>query len=336
MPPAPTFHIGPIPIHGDVILSPMDGLSDWPFRSLCRQLGSAMSYTEFVKAEEVLDPPKQIADKLYYEEDERPVVIQLYGDEPEVMRSAALRAQELGADIVDVNMGCPSRTIASRGAGVGLMRTPSKVARIFELLTASLAIPVSGKIRLGWDDDSQTYPLIARVVEENGGSLIALHGRTKMQGYGGQANWDAIAEVKSIVNIPVIGNGDVKTVADIQRMKDYTQCDAVMIGRAAIGNPWIFSRLDREQVSFEQVREMMLKHLEHNFEFYGPEMGLVLFRKHAARYLSPYPLSKEIRKKLLTSQRQEEFLSMLDDIFERVNLSPKEEEYLPGPRFRKG
>ncbi len=327
--PAPTFHIGHIPIHGDAILSPMDGFSDWPFRSLCRELGSAMSYTEFVKAEEILKPPKLIADKLRYEEDERPVVIQIYGEDPEVMLAAALRAQELEADIVDINMGCPSKTIANRGAGVGLMRTPLKVARIFKRLSASLEIPLTGKIRLGWDDDCRNYPLIARIVEENGGALIALHGRTKEQGYRGKANWEAIAEVKEAVNIPVIGNGDVKTADDIDRMKKYTGCDAVMIGRAAIGNPWIFHRLDREEVSFEQVREMMLKHLERNLAFYGEEIGLVLFRKHAVRYLTPYRLPKVFRKKLLTSVHPEEFLSLLDDIIESVNQAPREDEYHP-------
>lgn len=314
--PAPAFHVDSIPIHGDTLLSPMDGFSDWPFRSLCRELGSSMSYTEFVKAEDILKPPKLVADKLRYEEDERPVVIQIYGDDPGVMLAAALRAQELGADIVDINMGCPSKTIANRGAGAGLMRTPLKVARIFKLLTASLQIPVTGKIRLGWDDNCRNYALVARIVEENGGQLIALHARTKEQGYGGQANWEAIAEVRQIVSIPVIGNGDVKTVADIQRMKEYTGCHAVMIGRAAIGNPWIFSGLDRQQVTPKQVRQMMLKHLERNLKFYGPEIGLVLFRKHAVRYLSPYRLSKEIRKELLTAQQTDEFLRLLDKIYQ--------------------
>lgn len=320
-PAPPSFHIGPIPIHGDTLLSPMDGFSDWPFRSLCRELGSAMSYTEFVKAEEILKPPKIIADKLRYEEAERPVVIQIYGEQPEVMLLAALRAQELGADIVDINMGCPAKTVANRGAGAGLMRTPLKVARIFKRISASLEIPLTGKIRLGWDDDCRNYALIARIIEENGGQLIALHARTKQQGYGGEANWDAIAEVRQLVKIPVIGNGDVKSVADIQRMKDYTGCDAVMIGRAAIGNPWIFSGLDRDEVTPQQVRQMMLQHLERNLEFYGPRIGVVLFRKHAVRYLAPFRLSKEIRKELLTSQQSEEFLRLLDMIYQNGVLS---------------
>jgi tRNA-dihydrouridine synthase B len=314
LPRTPAFSVGPIPIHGDSLLSPMDGFSDWPYRSLCRQLGSAMSYTEFVKAADMLKPPKQIADKLRYAEDERPVVIQIYGEEADVMLAAATRAQDLGADIVDINMGCPAKTVANRGAGVGLMKTPLKVARIFKLISASIEIPLTGKIRLGWDEDCRNYALIARIIEENGGQLIALHARTKQQGYGGRANWEAIAEVRQIVKIPVIGNGDIKTVADIQRMKDYTGCDAVMIGRAAIGNPWIFSGLNREQVTPEQVRQMMLQHLERNLEFYGPEIGLILFRKHAVRYLAPYRLSKEERKELLTAQHADEFLSLLDKI----------------------
>ena len=280
-----------------------------------------MSYTEFVKAEEILKPPKIIADKLRYEEAERPVVIQIYGEQPEVMLLAALRAQELGADIVDINMGCPAKTVANRGAGAGLMRTPLKVARIFKRISASLEIPLTGKIRLGWDDDCRNYALIARIIEENGGQLIALHARTKQQGYGGEANWDAIAEVRQLVKIPVIGNGDVKSVADIQRMKDYTGCDAVMIGRAAIGNPWIFSGLDRDEVTPQQVRQMMLQHLERNLEFYGPRIGVVLFRKHAVRYLAPFRLSKEIRKELLTSQQSEEFLRLLDMIYQNGVLS---------------
>lgn len=314
----------------------MDGYSDWPFRSLCRQLGSAISYTEFVKAEDVLARREPIADKLRFTQDERPLAIQLYGDNARTMKEAALRLQDLGPDFIDINMGCPAKTTANRGAGVGLMRTPVRVARIMRALTASLALPVTVKIRLGWDEDTLTYPLIARIAEAEGAAALAVHGRTKVQGYGGAANWDAIGEVVQSVKIPVIGNGDIKTVHDIERMKTHTGCDAVMIGRAAIGNPWIFSHLDREQVSFEQVRETMLEHLARNLEFYGPELGLVLFRKHAARYLSPYPLSKEIRKKLLTRQHPEQFLSLFDEIVASVNPSPKEGESHPGPHSRTG
>jgi tRNA-dihydrouridine synthase B len=166
------------------------------------------------------------------------------------MLEAALIAQDLGPDIIDINMGCPAKSVcAHRGCGVGLMRAPEKIGQIFSKLTAKLSIPVTGKMRLGWDDCISPIAKLRRIVEDNGAALIAVHGRTKNQGYGGQADWDAIAEVKSLVRIPVIGNGDVKRVADIQRMKDYTGCDAVMIGRGAIANPWIFSGIDREEVT---------------------------------------------------------------------------------------
>jgi tRNA-dihydrouridine synthase B len=311
---SPTFHVRDVPVFGDAILAPMDGYSDWPFRSICRSLGSAMSYTEFVKVEKILSRSKQPSKKFHFEEAERPVTFQIYGDEPDLIVEAALRVQEWGPDFIDINMGCPAKSVADRGAGVGMMRTPLKIARTFRKLTAALRIPVTGKIRLGWEN-YRSYKLIARIVEENGGSLIALHGRTKEQSYSGEADWDAIAEVRSAVKIPVLGSGDVKTVSDIERMKGHTGCDGVMIGRAAIANPWIFSKLDRDQVSPEQVHEIVRTHLERNIQFYGPEDGQRLFRKHAVQYLLMRRLSREDRKKILQHTPPDEFLAMLDQIY---------------------
>ena len=311
---SPAFYVGDVPVHGDAILAPMDGYSDWPFRSICRGLGSAMSYSEFVKVEKILSRSKQPRKKFHYEEAERPVTFQIYGDDPDLILKAALLVQEWGPDIIDINMGCPAKSVADRGAGVGMMRTPLKIARTFRKLTAALRVPVTGKIRLGWED-YRSYKLVARIVEENGGSLIALHGRTKEQSYSGDANWDAIAEVRSAVKIPVVGSGDVKTVADIERMKKYTGCDAVMIGRAAIANPWIFSKLDRDEVSPEQVYEIVRTHLGRNIQFYGLEDGQRLFRKHAVQYLLMKRLSREDRKKILQRTPPDEFLAMLDQIY---------------------
>ena len=310
----PSFLVGPIPVYGDLILSPMDGFSDLPFRLMCRELGSAMSYTEFINALDILQGHPHIHKKFAFEPEERPVVFQIFDDDPARLLEAALRLQEFRPDIIDINMGCSANTVSGRGAGAGLLRTPDKIARVFHLLSRSLEVPVTGKIRLGWDQDARNYLEIARIIEENGGSLVAVHGRTKMQGYGGQADWDAIAEVKQVVSIPVVGNGDVRTVEDIQRIKMKTGCDAVMIGRGAIGNPWIFSRLDRIAVPPEQVRRTMLRHLERMLQFYQGDRGLVLFRKHACRYLSPFPLSKEQREKLFTSERPGEFLELLDSV----------------------
>ncbi len=309
----PTFHVGGIPIYGNTILSPMDGVSDWPFRSLCRRLGSAMSYTEFVRAEDVLQGRASVFKKLTYEETERPVAFQIYGDDPDEIVEAALRIQDLGPDTIDLNMGCPAKSVANRGAGVGMMRTPLKIAKTFRKLTAALDIPVTGKMRLGWND-CKTYKMVARMVEENGGALIALHGRTKEQGYGGVANWDAIAEVKAAVKIPVIGNGDVRSLADIKRMQAYTGCDAVMIGRGAMANPWIFSGRDREQVPPEEVRAFMREHLKRNIEFYGEEDGQRLFRKYVAQYLMMKRLTREERRNILSKKPPAEFLAVLDEV----------------------
>jgi tRNA-dihydrouridine synthase B len=308
---APTFWVGKIPVYGDAILAPMDGFSDWPFRSICRSLGSAMSYNEFTRAEFIINAFENIAPRFEYDEAERPFVIQVYGDDPELIIAAALRVQEKHPDIIDINMGCPARTVANRGAGVGLMRTPLKVARIFQKLSKILDVPVTGKIRLGWEDN-RTYKLIAHVVEENGGALIAVHGRTQEQGYSGEANWDAIAEVKAAVKIPVIGNGDVKMVADIERMKVHTGCEAVMIGRASIGNPWIFARLDRDQVTPGMIRQMVHQHLERNMQFYGEHKGLILFRKHAMRYLALQRLPRVMRTKIILQNEANGFLALLD------------------------
>ncbi|MFQ5615239.1 MAG: tRNA dihydrouridine synthase [Anaerolineales bacterium] len=316
--PTSSLSLPSLPPLGGAILSPMDGYSDLPFRVLCRELGSAMSYTEFVKVDDVLERVGYVDEKLAYTEAERPVVYQIYGDDPGKFVEAALRLQERGPDVIDVNMGCPAKRISNRGAGVGLMRTPEKIAAIFRRLTAALDVPVTGKIRLGWDENTRNYLEVAKIVQDNGGQMLAVHGRTKKQGYGGQADWDAIAEVVDALDIPVIGNGDVFTVADIERMKAHTGCDAVMIGRAAMSNPWIFRGLDREDVPLDVVRKTMLRHLELNLDFYGPERGLVLFRKFAAKYLAPYRLPREIRRRLLTYTQAEKFVGLLGEITDAV------------------
>jgi tRNA-dihydrouridine synthase B len=309
-----SFHIGSIPVYGDLILSPMDGFSDLPFRLMCRELGSAMSYTEFINALDVLQGNPHIARKLEYLPQERPVVFQIFDNDPQRLLETALRLQERRPDIIDINMGCSVNTVSGRGAGAGLLRSPAKVAQIFDLLSRSLEVPVTGKIRLGWDEDNRNYLETARAVEDNGGALLAVHGRTRAQGYGGQADWEPIAEIKAAVSIPVIGNGDVRRHADIERMKAQTGCDAVMIGRGAIGNPWIFSGLERSEVPPEQVRLTMLRHLERMLSFYDGDYGLVLFRKHASRYLSPLPLTRDQRQRLFTAERPEQFLSLLDAV----------------------
>ncbi len=322
---APSFHIGGVPVYGDVLLSPMEGYSDLPFRLLCRQFGSAMSYTEFINALGLLENFEREAPKFRYAPGERPVVFQIFDHDPRRLLEAALRLQEFAPDIIDLNMGCPAKAVAGRGAGSGLLRTPLRVARILRLLTRHLEVPVTAKMRLGWDESCRNYLLIARIVEESGGAALAVHGRTRAQRYGGQADWEAIAEIRQALSIPVIGNGDVRRPADAARMKACTGCAAVMIGRGAIGNPWIFAGLEREQVPPAEVHATMLRHLGLMLAFYGPKWGLIRFRKHVVRYLAPYDLPRERRRRLLTAEQADDFRRALDAFFAaqaRVPPSP--------------
>lgn len=311
---APAFFVHHIPVYGDLILAPMDGYSDQPFRSLCRALGSAMSYTEFINALDVIHGHPRLAQKLAFLPEERPVVFQIFDSEPERLLDAALRLQEYQPDMIDVNLGCSARSVSGRGAGAGLLREPAKVARIFKMLSHALEIPVSAKMRLGWDHNSRNYREIARAIYENGGKLIAIHGRTRDQRYDGKADWDAIAQVKQDSPTPVIANGDVRSVTDIERIKAHTGCDGVMIGRAAVGNPWIFARLEREQVPPTMLCATLRRHLRAMMEYYGAEQGLRRFRKHAAQYLSSLELPSEIRRRLLTADQPQDFWQTLETI----------------------
>jgi tRNA-dihydrouridine synthase B len=309
--PSPTFHIRDIPVYGDLILSPMAGFSDQPFRSICRELGSAMSYTEFVSAEAMSHNSKKTWRFFDFLPAERPMVFQLFDHDIDRLATQCQRAAErFGPDIIDINMGCSVANVTQRGAGAGLLREPAKIAALFKRLSHELTVPVTGKIRLGWDDQSRNYLEIAHILEDNGASAIAIHGRTKQQAYKGEADWNPISEVKAAVKIPVIGNGDVKCVADIDRIKAQTGCDAVMIGRAAIGNPWIFRRKDRQQVTFAEKAAMIRRHLAATVEYYGTDYGVILFRKHVVKYIKGVPGHADYRVPLLTCYTADEFIEL--------------------------
>lgn len=307
---APVFFVREIPVYGDVMLAPMDGYSDLPFRWLCHELGSAMSYTEFINVDSLAGRAANeiIRRKLRFAAGEYPRTIQIYGhDEDRLVQVAQRIEAECQPTLIDLNMGCYVKRVAERGAGSGMLRDPAKIARLFARLTRTLRVPVTGKIRLGWDENTRNYIEVARVLEDNGAQLIAVHARTKKQGYTGAADWSAIAEIKQAVKIPVLGNGDVKTVADIERIKKETGCDGVMIGRGAIGNPWIFARQDRQTVTLEQKIALMRRHVALNAEFYGDRLGLVLFRKHAVRYIQKLADGDALRLPLTHCSAQAEF-----------------------------
>ncbi|MBP7599861.1 MAG: tRNA dihydrouridine synthase DusB [Thermoflexales bacterium] len=303
----PAFHVREIPVYGDLILSPMDGFSDQPFRKICRDFGSAMSYTEFTSCDAILHNARMALKQLEFDRAELPQLsFQIFDADEDRIVAAAQKAERLGPGIIDLNMGCSVSGVSGRGAGAGLLKDPAKIGRIFYRMSRLLKVPVTGKIRLGWDAQTRNYREVARVLEDNGAQLIAVHGRTREQAYKGNADWDAIAEVKQTVKVPVIGNGDVKTVADIARIKAHTGCDGVMIGRAAIGNPWIFARKDREQVTIDDTVRLLHRHLEASMAFYG-EKGLILFRKHAVKYIHAVPHAAEFRERLMTRLTVEEF-----------------------------
>jgi len=298
----PTFMIGNIPIYGDLILAPMDGITDQPFRGICRRLGSGVSVTEFINALDVLTDHPRYHHRMAYKPFHRPLSLQLLGDCAEQIVAAAVQlVPEVQPDLIDINLGCQSKNVTARGAGAALMKTPKKIAAIFQLMTAHFEIPITGKIRLGWDEDHLNYLEVARIIQENGGAMVAVHGRTRKQAYRGKARWEPIREIKAALQIPVVGNGDVQSVEDIETFKKVTGCDAVMIGRAAVGNPWIFSRIAREDVPSDQVYQVIKEHLNAMLGFYG-ERGVITFRKYLKAYLKPYTIPQELLQTLLTSK----------------------------------
>jgi nifR3 family TIM-barrel protein len=273
-----------------------------------------MSYTSFTGANDLLNGNQDTWRSLKYLEEERPIVFQIYDHDRKRLLRAAHKVQKLNPDIIDINMGCSIRGISRRGAGAGLLRNVRKIGSIIRDLSARLEIPISAKIRLGWDEKTKNYLDIARTIEDHGGSLIAIHARTRDQGYHGTADWDAISEIKEAVTIPVIGNGDVRSIEDIHQMKSHTSCDGVMIGRGAKGNPWIFQRRKREEVSLEEVASIIHLHLNLMLQFYGLELGVRHFRKHLAAYLKPLQLESSTRIAFLTCSDIHQLRSLLENI----------------------
>lgn len=315
MEPISTWEIGGVLIPGDLILAPMDGITDYPFRKLCRKLGSAMCVTEFINALDVIENNPRYPKRLVFDPVDRPLSLQILGDWPERMLEAAIRLVDcIQPDILDINLGCQSKNVTSRGAGAALLKTPGRIARIFQLMTRQFSIPVTGKIRLGWDEDSLNYLDVAKIIEDNGGAMVAVHGRTRKQAFRGAARWEPIAEIKQSLQIPVIANGDVRSMADVKNIKTVTGCDAVMIGRAAVSNPWIFQRKDREEVPPGQVYETLLSHLDSMIDFYG-ERGVMTFRKYLKAYLAPYPLAREDLQNLLNIKELENLRIHLARLF---------------------
>lgn len=311
----PSFLVGDVAVYGDVILAPMAGFADVPTREVFRRFGSAMSYTEFVAVEEILNGSGRNHSLLDFVEPDRPMVFQVFGNDAHKILAAAQRIEELGPDIIDINMGCSTRRVSGRGAGVGMMLDPGLISETFRLLSQHLNVPITGKIRLGWES-KKNYIEVARIMEDNGAALIAIHPRTKEQKYRGRAHWEAIAELGQSVSVPIIGNGDVIIPADIDAMLNQTGCQAVMIGRGALGNPWLFSRIDKFRLRFDDVCNVISEHLGGMLRYHG-ERGIILFRKHLKRYLAGASPVKPYYRRMVVARSAEEVLDELAAAQER-------------------
>ena len=311
--------IGNLELENNVFLAPMAGVTDLPFRLLCKEMGCGLVYSEMVSAKGILYDNKNTTELLEIDPNERPVAVQLFGSDPEILGAMAKKIEPYPIDIIDVNMGCPAPKIVKNGEGSCLMKTPELVGKIVKSLVESQSKPVTIKFRKGFDDDHINAVEIAKIAEANGASAVAVHGRTREQYYSGKADWDIIKQVKAAVNIPVIGNGDVFTPQDAKNLIEHTGCDAIMVGRGAQGNPWIFKRILHyletgellpEPTAEERV-EKALRHSQMLIDYKGEYIGVREMRKHMAWYMKGLPGAAELRGKLNHAENMEQLEVLL-------------------------
>ena len=302
------WKIGNVEIDNQIALAPMAGVCDFSFRTIVKSMGCGLIETEMFSDKAIMYGNWKTKEKLYMTDYERPISLQIVGSDLESLTFASKYVQDnTNADIIDINMGCPVVKVTNRGkAGCSLMRDPQKVKSIVESIVDIVDIPLTVKIRSGWDKENINAVEIAGIAEDAGASAITVHPRTKDQGYSGKADWSIIKEVKDNVSIPVIGNGDVKSCFDAKHMLDETGCDAVMIARGARGNPWIFREVahfletgeELPRPSVEEVKEMILRHARMLIDVFGENMAIRQMRKHAGYYVTGYPDASRIRREV--------------------------------------
>ncbi len=299
----------------------MAGISNLPFRLLARQYNCALVYSEMVSAKGLVYNLEHNKRYLLSHPADAPLAVQLFGAEPDILAEAAQIAVTNGADIIDINMGCPVKKVVKTGAGCALMREPRLIERIIKKVRLAIGVPLTIKLRAGWDNDRINAVQIARIAQDEGVDGITLHGRTRAQGFTGKADWRLISQIKKTVSCAVIGNGDVKTPEDAKRMIKETGCDGVMIGRAARGNPWLFAQVVEylksgkglAPPSLSERKETIIRHFELLGRYYGSPFDLLHIRKHLIWYTQGLPNSSHFRRSINTIQSKAAFLQLLEN-----------------------
>jgi tRNA-dihydrouridine synthase B len=319
--------IGPYTLNNNLVLAPMAGVTDRPFRQLCKQLGAGMAVSEMVSSNSLLWGSEKTKRRANHEGETEPKSVQIMGADPKMMAEAARCNADAGAQIIDINMGCPAKKVCNVAAGSALLQHESLVKEILEAVVSAVSVPVTLKIRTGWDTANRNGVAIARIAQESGIQALAVHGRTRACGYSGDAEYDTIAAVKQAINIPVIANGDITTPEKAKLVLDKTGVDGLMIGRAAQGRPWIFREVDHflrtgeklPEPSITEVRDILMGHLHNLYEFYGERTGILMARKHISWYSKGQRDGATFRQAVNRVETMEEQLQMTEDFFERLH-----------------
>ena len=316
------MRIGNVELGGYAALAPMAGVADRAFRELCMEFGAGYCVSEMVSSKGIAYNSKKSAELMELSDKERPSAVQLFGTEPDTMAQAAEFAMRYRPDVIDINMGCPAHKISGGGSGAALMRDPELCGRIVKAVSSAVDIPVTVKIRSGFDFEHINAVEVAKIVEKNGAQAVTVHGRTRQQFYAPPVNYDIIREVKRSLTIPVIGNGDICSAKSAQHMYDYTGCDYIMVGRGALGNPWVFKEIDEyfctgkiiSPPTLDEKLDVLSRHISRAVEYKGEYVGMREARKHTAYYLKGFKNAAKLRNLAFSMETLDDLQKLINEI----------------------